>query len=592
MRTSKRNSSQVSPSPMKGTNHFDIEEGMSIEKDMAQRSHVREIKITPVKNSSPIQENDEGFLRKAREKYHSTWSDVQQYINKSFQANLDENAHASTVCDLNHFDELPISMKKKLVICDMVRLKFSEETIKEAVNYLEFIPENLTKEQMLKIIAQELTTDHKKELSTSTEHKLELLKTDGDIASLNHLIEDTPAPSHHEQLPIVALPLILTKEPSESLVNLEDQEEPVKVERPTSDGRQEGSPVIQQKRPTSRVIHQTKSQRPACPICFDNFAQYEFEFITKCGHSFCRNCCASHIVEQISTNKVLTIKCPYDGCNHEMTEEQVINLLDQETSEKYTRLKKIALLNQNPNLRWCVRPGCDKYIIGKPGKHKLVCECKMKICFSCGNEYHRFKSCEAVINGVYQKYAKEKHVQACPQCKSRIEKTGGCNHMTCSRCNYQWCWLCGVVYEPEHYTPSNPNHCIKLAEIPGMPLTDNDALESQRQNYCARVCREPSLIIAFPIFLIISSILVPQWFYSERKKKKLKREYNFSTEASSLEVFIFIILGMILLPICLIGFLGVILFDGMVDLYIMICRKVFSKNVIISAPRVVEPQML
>lgn len=30
----------------------------------------------------------------------------------------------------------------------------------------------------------------------------------------------------------------------------------------------------------------------------------------------------------------------------------------------------------------------------------------------------------------------------CPQCGIAIQKTGGCDHIYCRACNYEFCWVC------------------------------------------------------------------------------------------------------------------------------------------------------
>ncbi|KAG9733149.1 hypothetical protein KCU59_g11539, partial [Aureobasidium melanogenum] len=34
----------------------------------------------------------------------------------------------------------------------------------------------------------------------------------------------------------------------------------------------------------------------------------------------------------------------------------------------------------------------------------------------------------------------------CPKCKVRIEKDGGCDHMTCAQCQYEFCYQCSANY--------------------------------------------------------------------------------------------------------------------------------------------------
>lgn len=45
----------------------------------------------------------------------------------------------------------------------------------------------------------------------------------------------------------------------------------------------------------------------------------------------------------------------------------------------------------------------------------------------------------------------QNNTKECPNCHAHIEKNRGCNHMTCSHCKYEFCWICGVKYFNGHF---------------------------------------------------------------------------------------------------------------------------------------------
>ena len=39
----------------------------------------------------------------------------------------------------------------------------------------------------------------------------------------------------------------------------------------------------------------------------------------------------------------------------------------------------------------------------------------------------------------------------CPTCLTPIEKNDGCNHMTCTKCDQHFCWVCKKALESDKY---------------------------------------------------------------------------------------------------------------------------------------------
>lgn len=41
-----------------------------------------------------------------------------------------------------------------------------------------------------------------------------------------------------------------------------------------------------------------------------------------------------------------------------------------------------------------------------------------------------------------------RYTEDCPECAAPIQKNGGCNHMSCKSCGYQYCWICKSNWHP------------------------------------------------------------------------------------------------------------------------------------------------
>ena len=191
-----------------------------------------------------------------------------------------------------------------------------------------------------------------------------------------------------------------------------------------------------------------------CEVCYEEILKADKDLNSiPCGHLFCTHCWFNYLKTLILEAKVEKIKCMDHSCNQIVSEEFILNHINDNKNivEKYDKFKKRAEIIKDKDKKLCPKADCDSFL-KKTKKSKYVkCEHGHEYCFDCLNPPHGNKPCDLKLEKQFMKWKKGKRVKRCPRCQMYTEKNEGCNHMTCVSCKYQWCWLCEGEYKYEHY---------------------------------------------------------------------------------------------------------------------------------------------
>ncbi|KAF9276671.1 hypothetical protein BGZ68_009850 [Mortierella alpina] len=193
-----------------------------------------------------------------------------------------------------------------------------------------------------------------------------------------------------------------------------------------------------------------------CAICFgDDSASRPFGL--RCGHLFCHACYEQYVTQKVvEEGECRNILCPESGCSVIMDEQAIRTTVKPTAIEKYQRLQDRAYVSDLACLRWCPAPNCENAVECRLPHScftlvvpTVLCTCGCKFCFGCGLDDHQPAPCGLVK--LWQKKCADDsetanwimtHTKECGKCQSTIEKNGGCNHMTCRKCKYEFCWVC------------------------------------------------------------------------------------------------------------------------------------------------------
>jgi len=195
-----------------------------------------------------------------------------------------------------------------------------------------------------------------------------------------------------------------------------------------------------------------------CLVCMDDYKNSD-SFALPCGHRYCSTCWKNYLEVKIADGpECITTKCMAPKCGSVVHEEAVKKIVDAKEFALYSKYLLRSFVDDNPKVKWCPAPHCSNCVrCERQNRQEAVaCGCGFRFCFKCCDFEigdHMPADCETV--DLWQQKAADEsenvtwmiaNTKKCPQCRSPIEKNGGCMHMTCRKnaggCGFEFCWLC------------------------------------------------------------------------------------------------------------------------------------------------------
>ncbi|TKR77213.1 hypothetical protein L596_018226 [Steinernema carpocapsae] len=178
-----------------------------------------------------------------------------------------------------------------------------------------------------------------------------------------------------------------------------------------------------------------------------------------CHHDYCRLCWQAHVSMRIKDGLATGIQCMSSKCSLVCSSELVEAVLKSGPVEligQYERFRRRDYVVAHPFIRECSGADCDMFICAETEKpYRVTCtKCKTTFCFLCGADYHVPINCEMLKKWIKKcnddsetAHYLSANTKNCPKCDSLIEKSGGCNHMKCSKCQHDFCWMCSSEWK-------------------------------------------------------------------------------------------------------------------------------------------------
>ncbi|XP_026521848.1 probable E3 ubiquitin-protein ligase RNF217 isoform X2 [Notechis scutatus] len=221
-----------------------------------------------------------------------------------------------------------------------------------------------------------------------------------------------------------------------------------------------------------------------CRVCLE---EKPLKPLPCCKKPVCEACLKRYLSSQVQVGQA-DIPCPITECNEHLDETTILFNLPHDDIIKYKYFLELGRIGSGT--KPC--PQCKHFTTFKrkghipnptrmENKYKIQCPtCQFVWCFKCHSPWHEGVNCKEFKKGdkLLRHWASEiehgqRNAQKCPKCKIHIQRTEGCDHMTCSQCNTNFCYRCGERYRQLRFFGDHTSNLsvfgCKYRYLPGNP---------------------------------------------------------------------------------------------------------------------------
>ncbi|KAG9591699.1 hypothetical protein KCU77_g3312, partial [Aureobasidium melanogenum] len=177
----------------------------------------------------------------------------------------------------------------------------------------------------------------------------------------------------------------------------------------------------------------------SCQACLERLPRSE-TLPAPCNDRYCTGCMTTLFEHAIRDEAMYPPRC----CGQAIPLGSVRSIIPSELA--VTFIKK-AMEFDTPNRTYCSNSACNQFI---PNSHinddVAVCDaCNHRTCSICKGNAHHDDCPEDETTQLTLQLGDTQQRQRCNDCRSLVERSSGCNHITC-RCRAQFCYICAAPW--------------------------------------------------------------------------------------------------------------------------------------------------